>query len=62
MNPEYVEFDASPDASLTLSFFAELEAQEGSRFDVDDYDYLQCLSLTGEGRLACEAYHRSFDE
>ena len=58
---DYTEIDASPLASQTLKFFAELEAQEGSRFDVDDYEYLQALALTGEGVLARAAYNRSFD-
>lgn len=58
---DYTEIDASPLASQQLSYFAEQEVQEGGRFNVDDYEYLQCLALTGEGQLACAAYNRSFD-
>lgn len=58
---DYTEVDPSPLASEQLNYFAEQEAREDTRFSVDDYEYLQCLSLTGEGRLACAAYNRSFD-
>ena len=58
---DYTEIDPSPIASQTLAWFAEQEAQEGSRFDVDDYEYLQSLALTSEGVLARDAYNRSFD-
>ena len=61
MSDDYIEIDPSPTASLQLKYFADLEAQEGERFNVDDYEYLQCLSLSREGQLACEAYHRCFD-
>ena len=57
----YTEIDASPMASQQVQLFAEQEAQEGGRFDVDDYEYLQCTALDGDSRLACEAYNRSFD-
>ena len=55
------EIDPSPIASAQLRFFAELEEQEGSRFDVDDYEYLQSLSLSRDALLAREAYNRCFD-
>ena len=58
---DYTEIDASPMASQQLKYFAEQEAQEGGRFDVDDYEYLQCMALDGPSRLACESYNRSFD-
>ena len=58
---DYTEIDASPMASQQVKLFAEQEAQEGGRFDVDDYEYLQCTALDGDSRLACEAYNRSFD-
>ena len=41
----YYEIDPSPIASAQYKFFAELEAQEGGRFDVDDYEFLQAQSL-----------------
>ena len=58
---DYTEYDPSPTASQQLKFFADLEAQEGGRFDVDDYEYLQSLSLSRDGVLAIEAYNRCFD-
>lgn len=58
---DYTEIDASPMASQQLQYFAELEEQEGQGFDVDDYEYQQCLGLDGPSRLACAAYHREFD-
>ena len=58
---DYTEIDASPMASQQYNFFAEQEAQEGGRFDVDDYEYLQSLYLTSDAILAREAYNRSFD-
>ena len=58
---DYNEIDASAMASQQLNYFAELEAQEGGRFDVDDYEYLQCMALDGQSRLAREAYNREFD-
>ena len=57
----FTEIDPSPTSSQQLAWFAEQEAQEGGRFDVDDYEYLQCLGLSGNQRLACEAYNRCFD-
>ena len=61
MSSNYYEIDPSPIASAQLKYFAELEAQEGGRFDVDDYEYLQSLSLSRDGVLAIEAYNRCFD-
>lgn len=58
---EYTEIDPSPTASSQLKYFAELEEQDGGRFDVDDYEYLQCHALSGDAQLACAAYNRSFD-
>ena len=58
---DYSEIDASAMASQQLNYLAELEAQEGGRFDVDDYEFLQCMALDGTSRLACEAYNREFD-
>ena len=58
---DYTEIDASPMASQQAKLFAEQEAQEGGRFDVDDYEYLQTLALTGDSALALAAYNRSFD-
>lgn len=58
---DYTEIDPSPIASQQLAWFAEQEEQEGGRFNVDDYEYLQSLALTGEGELARAAYNRSFD-
>ena len=58
---DYTEYDPSPTASQQLKYFAELEEQAEGRFTVDDYEYLQCLSLSGDAQLACEAYNRSFD-
>ena len=58
---DYTEIDASPMASQQLKYFAELEEQEGSGFEVDDYEYQQCLGLDGASRLACEALNREFD-
>ena len=58
---DYTEIDPSPIASQQLAWFAEQEEAEEGRFNVDDYEYLQCLAMTGEGRLACAAYNRSFD-
>ena len=58
---DHTEIDPSPMASQQAKFFAELEAQEGGRFDVDDYEYLQTLALTGDSVLARAAYNRSFD-
>ena len=55
------EIDPSPMASAQQKLFAEQEAQEGGRFDVDDYEYLQSLSLSRDGVLAIEAYNRCFD-
>ncbi|UAW01062.1 hypothetical protein STIP28_20 [Synechococcus T7-like virus S-TIP28] len=55
------EIDPSPMASAQQKFFAEQEAQEGGRFDVDDYEYLQSLALSRDSLLAREAYNRSFD-
>ena len=55
------EIDPSPMASQQLKYFAEQEAQEGGRFNVDDYEYLQSLSLSRDGALAIEAYNRCFD-
>ena len=55
------EIDPSPMASAQQKFFAEQEAQEGGRFDVDDYEYLQSLSLSRDSLLAREAYNRCFD-
>ena len=57
----YYEIDPSPMASSQQKFFAEQEAQEGGRFDVDDYEYLQSLALSRDSLLASEAYNRSFD-
>ena len=57
----YTEIDASAMATQQLSYFSDLEAQEGGRFDVDDYEFLQCMALDGPSRLACEAYNREFD-
>ena len=57
----YYEIDPSPMASAQQKFFAEQEAQEGGRFDVDDYEYLQSLSLSRDSLLAREAYNRCFD-
>ena len=58
---DYTEIDHSPMADQQLKYFAELEEQEGGRFNVDDYEYMQCLALSGDERLACESYNRSFD-
>ena len=58
---DYTEVDASPMASQQLKYFAEQEAQEGGRFDVDDYEYLQSMSLSRDALLAREAYNRCFD-
>ena len=55
------EIDPSPMASAQAKYFADLEAQEGSRFDVDDYEYLQSLALSRDSLLAREAYNRCFD-
>ena len=55
------EIDPSPMASSQQKFFAEQEAQEGGRFNVDDYEYLQSLSLSRDALLAREAYNRCFD-
>ena len=61
MSSNYYEIDPSPIASAQYKFFAELEAQEGGRFDVDDYEYLQSLALSRDSLLAREAYNRCFD-
>ena len=58
---DYTEIDPSPMASQQAKLFAEQEAQEGGRFDVDDYEYLQTLTLDGDSQLALAAYNRSFD-
>ncbi len=55
------EIDPSPMASSQLKYFAELEAQEGGRFNVDDYEYLQSMALSRDSLLALESYNRSFD-
>ena len=57
----YYEIDPSPIASAQYKFFAELEAQEGGRFDADDYEFLQAQALSRDSVLALEAYNRSFD-
>ena len=61
MISNYYEIDPSPIASAQYKFFAELEAQEGGRFDVDDYEFLQAQSLSRDAVLALEAYNRCFD-
>ena len=61
MSPTYYEIDPSPMASQQQKLFAEQEAQEGGRFNVDDYEYLQSLSLSRDSLLAREAYNRCFD-
>ena len=61
MISNYYEIDPSPMASAQQKYFAEQEAQEGGRFDVDDYEYLQSLSLSRDSLLAREAYNRCFD-
>ena len=58
---DYNEIDPSPMASQQVKLFAEQEAQEGGRFNVDDYEYLQTLALDGDSQLALAAYNRSFD-
>ena len=55
------EIDPSPMASAQLKYFAEMDHESSGRFDVDDYEYLQSLSLSRDSLLAREAYNRCFD-